>query len=84
MERYGERRRFKRIIAPGLKDGRLGRVTIYERGAIVLLKWYKNGRSCSDTVKPSDYDNVMTEAPLRAAEINRHLSNGRSSPSGMN
>ncbi len=82
VKRYGEKHRYKRISAPGLNDGRLGGVTIYERGPNILLHWFENGRNTTDTIKTSEYDDVLTEALLRAAEINRRLSNGRS-PDGV-
>jgi len=72
-KRYGEKHRYKRISAPGLKDGRLGRVTIYERGPNILLRWFENGKNATDTIKASDYGDILTEALLRAAEINRRL-----------
>jgi integrase len=51
---------------------------MYERGANILLRWYENGRGASDTIKASEYPELLTEALLRAAEINRRLDSGRS------
>jgi len=81
--RYAKRHAFRRINAPGLNDGRLGRVTLYERGDNVLLRWHENGKNASDTIKPSEYDDILSEALLRAAEINRRLESKRRSGAGF-
>ena len=43
-----------------------------------LMSNYENGKNASETIKPSEYDDILTEALLRAAEINRRLDSGRS------
>jgi len=81
--RYGERHAFKRINAPGLDDGRLGRVTLYERCGNVLMRWFENGKNSTDTIRASEYDDILTEALLRAAEINGRLESKRRSGAGF-
>ncbi|MHC4252168.1 MAG: hypothetical protein ACYS9X_23870, partial [Planctomycetota bacterium] len=71
--RYGARHRFRKLNMPGARDGRIGRVTVYGRGENVLLRWRQDGRTVTETVRPSDRDDVLAHALRRAVEINREL-----------
>jgi len=70
---YRDRHRPRKIFVPGSKDGRVGRVTLYQRGPNIQLRWRQNGKNAYDLVKSSEYENCMAEALARAAAINREL-----------
>ena len=62
-----------RLSVPGTANGRIGRVTLYQRNGNMLLRWREGGKDRYDTVYACEHRNMLTEALLRAQEIGRRL-----------
>ncbi len=71
--RCGDRHAFRKLKLPGYPDGRVGRVTLYERGDNVLLRWRQSKCTEMESITLTEYKDVVAYALLRASEINREL-----------